>query len=95
MPTGSAMAQAAFMGVSVDDGCVGESASSLTPSSPPSTIPSKVPTEPILCKPQISQEMDSGIENMDMDEYPASLGVILEKIRYKSGESGDIVLSPI
>ena len=37
-------------------------------------------TQPILCKPQISQEMDSGIENMDMDEYPSSLGVSNELI---------------
>jgi len=35
----------------------------------------KATTQPILCKPQISQEMDSGIENMDMDEYPSSLGL--------------------
>jgi len=87
MPSGSAIAQAALMGVSVDDGCVGESASATSPLAPPSitsttsplaqtTITSpKAPSEPILCKPQISQEMDSGIENMDMDEYPPSLGL--------------------
>lgn len=89
MPTGSAMAQAALMGVSVDDGCIGDSASSVTSLSQPTiasvtstssaqpsiTSTTKAPTEPILCKPQISQEMDSGIENMDMDEYPASLGL--------------------
>ena len=76
------MAHAAMMGVSVDESCVGEAAGSMTTSSsatqPPTLGSPKATTQPILCKqPQISQEMDSGIENMDMDEYPASLGVLL------------------
>lgn len=85
MPTGSAMAEAAIMGVSVDDRCVGDAASSTPttlptqqaslPTAPPTLGSPTASTQPILCKPQISQEMDSGIETMDMDDYPASMGL--------------------
>ena len=80
------MAEAAIMGVSVDDRCVGDAVSSTPtttlptqqaslPTAPPTLGSPTASTQPILCKPQISQEMDSGIETMDMDDYPASMGV--------------------
>lgn len=59
LTSGSAMAESVLIGRSVDDDC------------------GRDPTGASMtsCHPQLSQEIDSGIENMDMDEFPPSLGL--------------------